>query len=130
MVILEHDHTRQIMTMWVDSTNDHAIFLDQSETFKRTNVNAGRISSTRNLPGVVFRVPAITPLYPYALARSFIRFDLPTTRIRDAPNPSKRQCLLGCNSTTSCEEIERDSLPQKEMSNFPFHGCNVLDGFK
>lgn len=82
------------------------------------------------LPGVVFRVPAITPLYPYALARSFIRFDLPTTRIRDALNLSKMQCSLGCDSATSCEKIECNSLPQKELSGLPSHSCDVLDRFK
>ena len=32
--------------------------------------------STRRNPGVVLRVPATIPLYPLALARSRMRFDL------------------------------------------------------
>jgi len=31
------------MTMGVDSTDDHAIFLDQPETFKKDEVNAENI---------------------------------------------------------------------------------------
>lgn len=78
MVVLEHNHAGQIMTMRIDSTNDHTIFLNQSKTLEKEGVNGGRAKGAVGLPGVVFRVPAMDPSYPYALARSFICFDLPT----------------------------------------------------
>lgn len=61
MIILEHDHTRQIMTMWIDPADDHAIFLDQSETLEKDDLNAENFEGPVVLPGVVFRVPAMIP---------------------------------------------------------------------
>lgn len=43
MVIFEHDHTRQIVTMGIDPADDHTIFLDQSETLEKDDVNKEKI---------------------------------------------------------------------------------------
>ena len=64
MVIFQHDHAWEIITMTVDPSNQHAILFNQSKScqlvlrwkiFKRLH---------ENIPGVVFRVPAIVPLNP------------------------------------------------------------------
>lgn len=75
MIIFQHDHTGKIMAMWIDSADEHAILLNQPKAFRVCEC-ADRKQWGINIPGVVLRVPATVPLYPYDLARSFTRFDL------------------------------------------------------
>ena len=81
MIILEHDHAREIMPVRVDPTHKHPVLLDETKACVRIVSSRGpRRYSRMNAPGVVFRVPAMTPVYPAERARSLMCFDLVSRR--------------------------------------------------
>lgn len=46
MIVLEHDHTREVMTMGIDPANKHAIFLNKSEPRCRLSCASNCASET------------------------------------------------------------------------------------
>ena len=158
MIILEHDHARQVVSVGVDPSDQHPILLDQPEPFdhkirsrtQREGEGEGeRVTRRYRLkhpPGVVFLVPATTPLYPHPLARSRILFDLflphpqkteekkrKTPRLNQTnrdPHGANREISLRRNSAAPGEHIERDSLSKQNVPRFPPYGRDVFDGLE
>lgn len=65
MIVLEHDHAREIMAVRIDSSYKHPVFLDKSKPYTPQVSSSFLKDTTRKyVPGVVFLVPAIIPLYP------------------------------------------------------------------
>lgn len=112
MVILEHDHTGEIVAVTVDPAYEHAVLLHESEARRR-------LARASNDPFV----------------------STATSDVQDTFRPgsglvSKREsinsdpCVLGCNSTASCEHVQSDAFTEQYMPDFASDCRDMLDGLE
>ena len=66
MIIFEHDHARKVKSMGICTTDKHAILLNKPKAWTNFFLSLPDPKTERctRIPGVVLRVPAITPRNP------------------------------------------------------------------
>lgn len=118
--------------MGIYTSNQHTILFYEPETCDGSDLQSNDRKNLKHSPGVVFRVPAMTPLYPYPLARSWILFDLSHPRVNPDPQlaDSGRDLALCRDAATPGEHVESNSLSKQKMPGFPPYGRNVLNGLE
>ena len=77
VVVLQHDHRRQVHSVSINATHQHRVLLHHPETFKKprkSQEKKKRNGATKKglSPGVVILVPATIPCHPLASLSSFI----------------------------------------------------------
>ena len=78
VVVLQHDHRRQVHSVSINATHQHRVLLHHPETFKKPRKSQKKKREKWShkkgglSPGVVFLVPATTPCHPLASLSSFI----------------------------------------------------------
>lgn len=113
--------------MWLSFS---MIMLDRSYRCESIPPTSMPYFSTSRKPGVVLRVPAMMPLYPFARARSLMRFDLARRTLSTRGRGRAQADALGRDAAAPREHVQRDALAEEEVPRLAAHRRDVLHGLE